>query len=111
MQEENAKGDDVERALDATGWTPRKFRRARLRWSLSEAEFETALANTNAAEAVDKAFDREALRIIRVRREVERLCLTDHERARTRSSPHADRAGRAFGLGASAVARQPLRTP
>jgi hypothetical protein len=24
-----------------------KFRRARLRWSLSEAEFETALANTN----------------------------------------------------------------
>jgi hypothetical protein len=81
VQEENAKGDDVERALDAAGWTPRKFRRARLRWSLSEAEFETALANTNAAEAVDKAFDREALRIIRARREVERLCLTDHERA------------------------------
>ena len=65
VQEENAKGDDVERVFDAAGWTPRKFKRARLRWSLSEAEFETALTNTNAAEAIDKAFDREARRIIR----------------------------------------------
>ena len=81
IQEENANGDDLDRALKAAGWTPGKFRRARLRWSLSEAEFETALANTNVAEAVDKAFDREALRIIRARREAERLRLTDRERA------------------------------
>ena len=58
---------DVRAALKAAGWTPRKFRRAQLQWSLSEAEFETALANTNAAEAVDRAFDREALRVIRAR--------------------------------------------
>jgi hypothetical protein len=32
-------------------------------------------------EAIDKAFDREALRIIRARREAERLRLTDRERA------------------------------
>jgi hypothetical protein len=72
---------DVERALKAAGWTPSDFRRARLQWSLSTAEFETALANMNAAAAVDKAFGREARRIIRTRREAERQRLTDDERA------------------------------
>ena len=72
---------DVERALKAAGWTPSDFRRARLQWSLSTAAFETALANMNAAAAVDKAFGREARRIIRTRREAERQRLTEDERA------------------------------
>jgi hypothetical protein len=59
---------DLVAILKAAGWTPRDFRRARLTWSLSKAEFETALANTNAAEAADKAFAREARRLIRARR-------------------------------------------
>ena len=58
---------DVERALKAAGWTQRMLRRARLQWSLSTAEFETALANMNAVEAIDKAFERAARRIIRTR--------------------------------------------
>jgi hypothetical protein len=59
---------DVISVLKAAGWTPRDFRHARLQWSLSKAELETALANTHAAEAADKAFDREARRLIRARR-------------------------------------------
>ena len=35
---------------------------------LTNAEFEAALANTKAAEATDKAFDREVRRIIRARK-------------------------------------------
>ena len=54
--------------LKAAGWTPRDFRRMRLTGSLTEAEFETALANTSAADAADKAFDREARRLIRARK-------------------------------------------
>lgn len=59
---------DIVAILKAAGWTPRDFRHARLQWRLSEAEFETALANTHAAEAADKAFDREARRLIRARK-------------------------------------------
>jgi hypothetical protein len=60
--------DDAIALLKAAGFTPRDFRRLRLTSSLSKAEFETALANTHAAEAADKAFDREARRLIRARR-------------------------------------------
>jgi hypothetical protein len=58
---------DLVAVLKAAGFTPRDFRRIRLTGSLSKAEFETALANTHAAEAADKAFDREARRLIRAR--------------------------------------------
>jgi hypothetical protein len=58
---------DVVAILKAAGFTPRDFSRLRLTSSLSKAEFETALANTHAAEAADKAFDREARRLIRGR--------------------------------------------
>jgi hypothetical protein len=61
--------DDAIALLKAAGFTPRDFRRLRLTSSLSKAEFETALANTHAAEAADKAFDREARRLIRTRRQ------------------------------------------
>lgn len=59
---------DLGAILKAAGFTPRDFRRIRLTGSLSKAEFETALANTHAAEAADKAFEREARRIIRARK-------------------------------------------
>ena len=61
------KPPDLIGILKAAGWTPRDFRRAKLQWSLSNAEFETALANMNAAEAADRAFEREARRLIRAR--------------------------------------------
>jgi hypothetical protein len=59
---------DGEAILREAGWTPRHFRRLRLQRSLSNAEFEIALANANVGDAADKAFDREARRIIRARR-------------------------------------------
>ena len=59
---------DLVAILKAAGFTPRDFRRMRLTSSLSKAEFETALANTSAADAADKAFDREARRLIRARK-------------------------------------------
>ena len=62
------KPPDLVGILKAAGFTARDFRRMRLTGSLSKAEFETALVNTHAAEAVDKAFDREARRLIRARR-------------------------------------------
>ena len=74
---------DVERALKAAGWTPRDFRRARLLASLTEAEMKQASAKTCAevVDAADKAIEREARRIIRARRQAERLRLTDDQRA------------------------------
>ncbi len=59
---------DLVGILKAAGFTARDFRRMRLTGSLTKAEFETALTNTHAAEAADRAFDREALRLIRARR-------------------------------------------
>jgi hypothetical protein len=58
---------DAVAILKAAGWTPRNFRRVELTRKLTEAEFEAALANTKSAEAADKAFEREARRIIRAR--------------------------------------------
>jgi hypothetical protein len=59
--------EDAAAMLKAMGWAPKDFRRMELTTSLTEAEFETALANTKTAEATDKAFDREVRRIIRAR--------------------------------------------
>ncbi len=58
---------DVVAILKAAGWTPSDFRHARLLWSLSKAEFETVSKRTDSSDAVDRAFDREARRIIRAR--------------------------------------------
>ncbi len=59
---------DVVAILKAAGWTPSDFRHARLLWSLSKAEFETVMKRTDSSDAVDRAFDREARRIIRARK-------------------------------------------
>ena len=74
---------DVERALKAEGFTERDLRRMRLLASLTEAEMKQASAKTCAevVGAADRAAEREARRIIRARREAERLHLTDDERA------------------------------
>ena len=74
---------DVERALKAEGFTERDLRRMRLLASLTEAEMKQASAKTCAevVDAADRAAGREARRIIRARREAERLRLTDDERA------------------------------
>jgi hypothetical protein len=53
--------------LKAAGWTPRDFRRMKLVGELTDAEFEAALAATHADRPTDKAFEREARRIIRTR--------------------------------------------
>ena len=74
---------DAERALKAAGFTERDLRRMRLLASLTEAEMKQASAKTCAevVDAADRAIEREARRIIRARREAERLRLTDDERA------------------------------
>jgi hypothetical protein len=59
---------DVVAILQAAGWMPSDFRHARLLWSLSKAEFETVTKRTDSSDAVDRAFDREARRIIRARK-------------------------------------------
>ena len=71
------------RALKAAGFTERDLRRMRLLASLTEAEMKQASAKTCAevVDAADRAIEREARRIIRARREAERLRLTDDERA------------------------------
>jgi hypothetical protein len=78
-----AKPFDAERALKAEGFTDRDLRRMRLLASLTEAEMKQASAKTCAevVDAADRAAEREARRIIRTRREAERLRLTDYERA------------------------------
>jgi hypothetical protein len=55
----------------------------RLLPSLTEAEMNQASAKTSAevVDAAERAIEREARRIIRARREAERLRLTDEERA------------------------------
>jgi hypothetical protein len=74
---------DVERALKAAGFTERDQRRCELLASLTEAEMKQASAKTGAevVDAADRAAEREARRIIRARREAERLRLSDDERA------------------------------
>jgi hypothetical protein len=74
---------DVRAALKAEGFTERDLRRTRLLASLTEAEMKQASAKTCAevVDAADRAIEREARRIIRARREAERLRLTDDERA------------------------------
>jgi hypothetical protein len=74
---------DAERALKAAGFTERDLRRMRLLASLTEAEMKQASAKTCAevVGAADRAAEREARRIIRARREAERLRLSDDERA------------------------------
>jgi hypothetical protein len=78
-----AKPFDAKRALKAEGFTDRDLRRMRLLASLTEAEMKQASAKTCAevVDAADRAAEREARRIIRTRREAERLRLTDYERA------------------------------
>jgi hypothetical protein len=63
---------DVVAVMKAAGWTPSMMGRARLLASLTEAEFRQASAKTSAevAGAADRAIEREARRIIRVRRNV-----------------------------------------
>ena len=58
---------DVIAICKKAGWAPRDFRRARLAASLTKIEFEAALANAHPSEAADKAFGREARRIVRAR--------------------------------------------
>jgi hypothetical protein len=61
---------DVAAAMKAAGITPRLMKRARLLSSLTETEFESLLEPTRMKrriDAEDKAFDREARRIIRAR--------------------------------------------
>ena len=74
---------DARAALKAEGFTERDLRRMRLLASLTEAEMKQASAKTCAevVDAADRAIEREARRIIRARREAERLRLTDDERA------------------------------
>ena len=74
---------DVRAALKAAGLTERDLRRMRLLASLTEAEMKQASAKTCAevVDAADRAAEREARRIIRARREAERLRLTDDEHA------------------------------
>ena len=64
---------DVVAAMKAAGITPGELRRMRLYGSLTKTEFESLLEPTRMKrrlEAADKAFDREARRIIRARREL-----------------------------------------
>jgi hypothetical protein len=74
---------DVRAALKAEGFTERDLRRMRLLASLTEAEMKQASAKAGAevVGAADRAIKHEARRIIRARREVERMRLTDDERA------------------------------
>jgi hypothetical protein len=74
---------DARAALKAEGFTERDLRRMRLLASLTEPEMKQASAKTCAevVDAADRAIEREARRIIRARREAERLHLTDDERA------------------------------
>ena len=74
---------DVRAALKAEGFTERDLSRMRLLASLTEAEMKQASAKASAevVDAADRAIEREARRIIRARREAERLRLTDDERA------------------------------
>jgi hypothetical protein len=74
---------DVERALKAEGFTERDLRRMLLLASLTEAEMKQASAKAGAevVGAADRAIKRGARRIMRARREAERPCLTDDERA------------------------------
>jgi len=58
---------DVVAMLKAAGFTPSMMRRARLLNSLTETEFETLLVQMRAADAVDKAADRELRRLMRKR--------------------------------------------
>jgi len=61
---------DVDAAMKAAGWTPGDFRRSRLLSSLTKAEFESLLEPTRVHQRIDvadKAFEREARRIIRAR--------------------------------------------
>ena len=60
---------DVDAAMKAAGFTSRQLKRIALVMSLTKDEFETVLHTnaTNAAEIVDKAFDRAARRTIRAR--------------------------------------------
>jgi hypothetical protein len=58
---------DFEALLNEAGWTSLDFRRARLMKKLTEAEFDEALANMKVPEEHDRAFDREARRILRAR--------------------------------------------
>jgi hypothetical protein len=58
---------DVAAAMKAAGFTPSMMRRMRLNGALSEAQFDAAVAHTKASEAYDKAFEREARRILRAR--------------------------------------------
>jgi hypothetical protein len=73
---------DARAALKAEGFTERDLRRMRLLASLTEPEMKQASAKTCAevVDAADRAIEREARRIIRARREAERLGLTDDER-------------------------------
>jgi hypothetical protein len=73
---------DVRAALKAAGFTERHQRRCELLASLTEAEVKQAgaKAGTEVVDAADRAIEREARRIIRARREAERL---GQERSRT----------------------------
>jgi hypothetical protein len=95
---------DVRAALKAAGFTERDQRRCELLASLTEAEMKqaSAKAGTEVVDAADRAIEREARRIIRARREAERLGLTDDERVVLRIMERdlrrpGDRAGRASG--------------
>ena len=72
---------DVRAALKAEGFTERDLRRMQLLASLTEAEMKQASAKAGAevVDAADSAIEREARRIIRARREAERLRLTVDE--------------------------------
>jgi hypothetical protein len=62
---------DVVAAMKAAGWTPSMLRRSRLLASLTAAEFESLLEPTRMHQRIDvadKAFEREARRVIRARR-------------------------------------------
>ena len=74
---------DVRAALKAAGFTERDLRRMRLLASLTEIEMKQASAKTGSevVGAADRAIEREAHRIIRARRDAERLRLTDDVRA------------------------------
>jgi len=77
---------EVRAALKAEGFTERDLRRMWLLASLTEVEMKQASAKVGAevVDAADRAIEREARRIIRARREAERLRLTDDERAALR---------------------------
>jgi hypothetical protein len=74
---------DVRAALKAEGFKERDLRRMWLLASLTEAEMKQVSVKVGAevVDAADRAIKREARRIIRARREAERLHLTDDVRA------------------------------